>query len=263
MKKLLFAIGFMGTLVMTDAQQASNGFLLSGEVIYQEAVKMDIQLEGVDAQLAAQLPRERKTEKILHFTPQEAMFENHQADDPGDAIHMEGSGMMIKMYEPDDKIYIDLENKRVIEQKDFMSRMFLIESPLEPQKWRISGEQKTILDYACLEAVNDGEGKDIHAWFTPQIAVATGPGRYSGLPGLVLAVEMDGGDRKLEAISLELKPVDESVLKKPTRGKKVSPEEYQAIVDEKMKEMGTEGDGTWHGSGGSDNISTVVIKIEQ
>jgi GLPGLI family protein len=263
MRKLLFVIGFLGTLFVADAQKAGNGFLLSGEVIYQEAVKMDIQLEGVDAQLAAQIPKERKTEKILHFTPEEAMFENHQADDPEDALQMEGSGMMIKITEPDNRIYIDLENQRVIEQKDFMSRIFLIESPLEPQKWRISGEQKTILEYACLEAISEEEGKDVHAWFTPQIAVATGPGRYSGLPGLVLAVEMDNGNRKLEAISLELKPVDKSVLEKPTRGKKVTPEEYQAIVDEKMKEMGIEGDGTWHGSGGSDHTSTVVIKIEQ
>jgi hypothetical protein len=57
--------------------------------------------------------------------------------------------------------------------------------------------------------------------------------------------------------------VDESLLKRPARGKKITPEEYQAIADEKMKEMGAEGDGTWHGSGGADHTSTVVIRIEQ
>jgi GLPGLI family protein len=257
-KKLVFAVGFLCFMAMLDAQQASNGFLLSGEVIYQEIVKMDIQLEGVDAQLADQIPKERKTEKVLHFTEEEAVFENHQKDDPEEAMHMEGSGIMIKMYQPDNKTYIDLKNKKVIEQKEFMSRVFLIESELEPTKWKMTGEQKEILDYACQEAITQVEGKDVHAWFTPQIGVAAGPGKYCNLPGLVLAVEMHDGDLTLEAIGIELKPVDQSVLKKPTKGKKVTRDEYQAIVAEKMKEMGVEGDGN-----GAASTHSVVVRIQQ
>ena len=82
MKKIIFAFGFMCTLGMVNAQQANNGFLLSGSVVYEEIVKLDIQLEGVDEHVAAQIPKERKTEKVLHFTEEEAMFENHQKDDP-------------------------------------------------------------------------------------------------------------------------------------------------------------------------------------
>lgn len=173
-------------------------------------------------------------------------------------MHTEGSGMMIKMYQPDNKTYIDLTNKKVIEQKEFMSRVFLIESELEPEKWKMTGEQKKILDYACQEAIREVDGQDVHAWFTPQIAVAAGPGKYCSLPGLVLAVEMNEGDMKLEAIGIELKPVDKSVLKKPTKGKKVTHDEYQAIVAEKMKEMGVDEDGSGGGSG-----HAVVIRIQQ
>ena len=42
------------------------------------------------------------------------------------------------------------------------------------------------------------------------------------------------------------------------KGKKVSREEYQAIVAEKMEEMGAEGDGPATGSG-----HAVVIRIQQ
>ena len=139
-----------------------------------------------------------------------------------------------------------------------MSRVFLIESELEPEKWKMTGQQKKILEYACQEAVTEVEGKDVHAWFTPQLAVAIGPGRYCSLPGLVLAVEMNDGDMKLEAIGIELKPVDKSVLKKPTKGKKVTRDEYQAIVAEKMKEMGVEEDGSGAGS-----THSVVVRIRQ
>jgi GLPGLI family protein len=258
MKKLVYVLPFLCTLTLINAQQASNGFLLSGEVVYQEIVKMDVQLEGVDPQIAEQIPKERKSEKVLYFTEEEAVFENLQKDDPEEAVHAEGSGMTIKMYQPDNKTYMDLKNNQVIEQKEFMSRVFLIESELEPEKWKMTGKQKKILEYACQEAITEVEGKDVHAWFTPEIEVATGPGPYCSLPGLVLAVEMNEGDMKLEAIGLELKALDKNVLKKPTKGKKVTRDEYQAIVAEKMKEIGVEGDG----SGGGSNHA-VVVRIRQ
>lgn len=256
-------MGLLCSVTLMVAQGSSNGFLLSGEVVYQEIVKMDIKLEGIDSQLADQIPKERKTEKVLHFTEQEAVFENHQKEDPEENMPMEGSGLMIRINEPDNKIYMDLANKKVIEQREFLSRIFLIESELVPEKWKITGEQKKILDYSCQEAVAQVDGDDVHVWFTPQIAVDAGPGTFSGLPGLVLAAEFSGGDRKLEAIGLELKPLDKKLLSKPTKGKKVTSEEFQAMVAEKMKEMGVEGDGTWHEGGGASHTSTVVIRIEE
>ncbi len=255
---MLLSFGFLCSFALIHAQQANSGFLLSGEVIYQEIVKMDIKMEGVDEQLAAQLPKERKSEKVLRFTEKEAMFENLQKEDPEESMPMEGGGMMIKMYEPDNLSYWDLAQKKMIEQKEFMSRVFLIESELKPEKWKMTGQQKMILEYPCQEAITQVEGKEIHAWFTPQIAVGVGPGRYSGLPGLVLAMEMDGGDRTLTAIKLDLKPIEKGAIKKPGKGKKVTLEEYQAIVAEKMKEMGAE-----EGEGGSGHTHSVVIRIQQ
>ncbi len=256
MRKSIFVFGLLFTLGMVKAQNANNGFLLSGSVVYEEIIKLDIQLEGMDAQMAAQIPKERKTEKVLHFTEEEALYENHQSDDAEDAEPMESSGMMIKMYKPENISYIDLTDKKLIEQKEFMSRVFLIESDLAQEKWKMTGNQRAILEYACQEAITEVEGKEVHAWFTPQISVAAGPGRYNSLPGLVLAVEMNDGDYKINAISVELKPVDKSMLKKPTKGKKVTREEYQAIVAEKMKEMGVEG-------GGAGSTHSVVIRIHQ
>ena len=146
MRKLVFVCGFLFTVFMTHAQQANNGFLLSGEVVYQEIVKLDIQLEGVDEHIAAQIPKEQKSEKVLHFTEEEAMFETKLKDDPEENMHTEGEGIVMKMYQPDNKTYMDLKNKKLIEQKEFMSRVFLIESELEAEKWKMTGEQKKILD---------------------------------------------------------------------------------------------------------------------
>ena len=52
---------------MLMAQNANNGFLLSGSVIYEQTVQLNIQLEGDAAQFADAMPKERKSEKILHL----------------------------------------------------------------------------------------------------------------------------------------------------------------------------------------------------
>jgi len=258
MKKTQFAFALFLFTVLLHAQEANNGFLLAGSVIYEEMIKMDIQLEGMDAQMAAQIPKERTSEKVLHFSEEASLFENHQKEDVEEIISKEGRGIVIELHEPDNLTYTDLKNGMLIRQTEFMSRVFLIESELKTEKWKLTGKQLSILDYACQEAIAEVDGKDVHAWFTSQIAVGAGPGPYSQLPGLVLAVEVNDGDRTLMATSVDIKPLDKSVLKKPTKGKKVSPEEFETIVAEKMKEMGAEGDGL-----GAGNAHTVVIKISQ
>lgn len=163
---------------------------------------------------------------------------------------------MIKMAEPENKMYIDLKAGMQIEQKEFMTRMFLIESERTKWEWKLTGNQKMILNYPCQEAISSSEEKEVVAWFTPSIAVSVGPGNYGNLPGLVLEVNIDEGTRLLAAKSIELKELDKGLLKKPSKGKEVTEEEYQAIVAEKLKEMGVEHEG----AGGGDH--TVVIRIE-
>jgi len=257
MKKLILIPIFMLCAVVVNAQKTDNGFLLSGTVIYQQIAKLNIKLEGDGAAFADALPKEQRSEKILHFTEKSSLYENYNSGGKDDPMPAEQGGVMIRMAEPENRTFSDLANKKVIEQKDFMSRLFLVESELPAVKWKMTGNQKLILEYPCQEAVSEEDSMQIHAWFTPTIPVPAGPGEYVGLPGLVLAVEMHNGDRRLEAISVEMKPLDKAIIKPPTKGKKVTPEEYDAIVDEKMKEMGAE-----HMEGGGGN-HTWVIEIKK
>jgi GLPGLI family protein len=256
MKKSILMILVMLTGSLMFAQQGGTGILMSGAVIYEQIVKLDIQLEGEAAQFAHMLPKERKSEKILHFTEEASLYENHHSEDLEEPMDMDGGGtMMIKMAEPDNKVFTDLSKGLQIEQKEFMSRLFLIESALEKGAWKITGSQKRILEYPCQEAITEEDDKVVRVWFTPNIAIPAGPVGYGNLPGLVLGVDIDEGEHIILATSIELKPVDKALLKKPGKGKKVTQEEYQAIVEEKMKEMGAEQEG---GSG-----HAVVVKIRQ
>jgi GLPGLI family protein len=242
---------------MVMAQQQDRGFLLSGSVIYEQIDQLNIQMEGDAAQFADALPKERKSEKILHFNEEASLYENLHTEDPESTPDVHGAGgMMIKMAEPENKMYIDLKAGVQIEQKEFMTRMFLIESDRTKWEWKLTGNQKMILDYPCQEAISSSEEKEVVAWFTPAIAVSVGPGNYGNLPGLVLEVNIDEGSHLLAAKSVELKALENGLLKKPSKGKEVTEEEYQAIVAEKLKEMGVDHEG----AAGGDH--TVVIRIE-
>jgi len=225
----------------------------SGEITYLETRKLNITLSGADQALAAQLPKEQKSSLRLLFTPEKSLYSN----DPGVAkedVMTSGEGeqgMMVRMVRPENKTFTDLVNLETVEQRDFMSRMFLIAEKLDPGVWKLTGKQKTILDYPCQEAIRQQDSITIIAWFTPAIPVSTGPGRFQGLPGLVLAVDIDNGQRTIQATAVKLGNVDANEIIKPKEGKKVSQEDFNKIVEEKRKEMNAQ----YGGSGG-----VVVIR---
>ena len=239
--------------MLAAAQENPPATWTSGTVVYEQIVKLDIKLEGESAQFANMMPKERKSEKILRFTPGASLFENKAADEEQNLRTESGGGaVMIKMVEPDNKVYTDLSAKVQIEKREFMTREFLIGSPSGSTNWKITGNQKLIMNYPCQEAsmVN---GKDtVRVWFTPLIPVPAGPGVYNGLPGLVLAVDINNGKQILNARSVDLTPVADNQIAKPGKGKKVTREEYDKMVEEKMKEMGGEA-----GPGGN----RVMIRI--
>lgn len=69
-------------------------------------------------------------------------------------------------------------------------------------KWKITDETKIIGGYKVTKATTEsyeikkGDGfyyGNAIAWFTTEIPISSGPGRYAGLPGLILEIEYDKG----------------------------------------------------------------------
>jgi len=85
------------------------------------------------------------------FTPDVALYQKVKKKENEDINQTseDGGQVMIKMQEPDDKFYLDLKEKKKTEQRDFMGRIFLMESEMKSQVWKITGKQKTILNYPC------------------------------------------------------------------------------------------------------------------
>jgi len=242
MKKQLLFLAANAIFIAGHGQTATET-KTSGIVRYEEKMKLEIKLEGESAAFADQLPKERTEQKILWFTPEMSLYRGDPEKQNKEVEEHEAAGaiVQVKMASSDDQVYYNFRTGIKTEQRDFMTRMFLIESDIEKPNWKLTGEQKTILNYHCQEAQLDDNGKKVKAWFTPEIPVPAGPQKFGNLPGLILAVDIDDGSRTLTATSVEPKPVDQSLLVKPKKGKKVTAEQYKKIVDEKMKEMGGKG----------------------
>ena len=252
MKKIILSIlvsAILSTLII-NAQDKS-----SGTVVYEEVTKIEIKLEGEMAHLMKDLPKEQRAEKMLYFSPEASLYtapEKEEETDHG----MGGGGMRIMMGAgPENKLYVDLKKEEVIEQREFMTRTFLINGEMPSSDWKITGEQKMILDYPCMEATKTDTASVVtRVWFAPTIPVKCGPGKYCNLPGLVLEVDIDNGKRKMLAQSLDFTAPAKELFKKPKSGKKVSNEEFDKIVAEKIKEMG--------GEEGMGSGSTIMIRVK-
>ncbi len=224
----------------------------SGTVVYNETMKLEIHLEGMGSDMEQMLPKERKAVKMLHYSPDASIYLNGEKNEEQEVTEeMAGGGtMIIKMDEPDEQVYFDIKNQTVTEQRDFMSRMFLIESLIDSIPWKLTGSRREILGLTCMEAMFIKDTVKTVAWFTPDIPVSTGPGKYRGLPGLILEVNVNEGKRLITAASAT--PGDVSaLLVSPKKGKKVTRAEFNRMVEEKSNEN--------QGEGGA----TFMIKISQ
>lgn len=75
----------------------------------------------------------------------------------------------------------------------------------------------------------------VTAWYTPQVPVNNGPGEYWGLPGLILEINADRTTMLCSKIIMN--PTEKEEIKKPSKGKEVTRDEYNVIMKQKMEEM--------------------------
>lgn len=137
-----------------------------------------------------------------------------------------------------DRAYKNLEENRTVDKRELFGKAFLIEDELESLEWKLTGERKQLLNYLVMEATTTIQDTvPVSAWFTPQIPLGHGPQAYSGLPGLILEVNQNDGRMVLTASDIVLEDIPDNMIVPPTKGKKVSREEFRQIRKEKMEEM--------------------------
>lgn len=246
MKKVILLLYAVSLSFSMKSQDQSSTVTTSGNIAFKETTKIEIKLEGDAARFADQLPKEQVSNRQLLFNTDFSLYQPAPDAQHEEEINQQG-GTMIRMINggENDKIFCDLKNKKKTEQKEFMTRMFLVDGDMKTQEWKIGGNFQTIMGYNCQEAVNTDTTRKVVAWFAPVIPVSSGPAGFGGLPGMILKLDINDGKRVIVATSIgQSLPADELI--KPKDGKKVTDEEFRKIVDEKRKEMGDQ-----NGEGGN------------
>lgn len=228
----------------------------SGEITYKETIRIEIELpEGME-QFANMVPSEQSFQKVLLFDATQNLYkdaEKKNGEENETSSEEDGVQMKIAFSSPDNQLYCNTENGRTLERRSFMEKKFLIEGKAKRYKWEMTGEQKNILDYTCQKAIYKDTSKTVVAWYTSQIPVSAGPSAYAGLPGIILELDINEGSQLITATKIALKVLDKESITKPKKGKKVSEEEFNAIVDQKTKEMQEE-----YGGSGNVIIKTTI-----
>lgn len=76
----------------------------------------------------------------------------------------------------------------------FSAEFYRYVEPMPELGWTIGDETCEILGYKCRRAECDFRGRRYTAWFTEEIPISSGPWKFHGLPGLIMAVEDSEGD---------------------------------------------------------------------
>ncbi|NNE34401.1 MAG: GLPGLI family protein, partial [Rhodothermales bacterium] len=135
--------------------------------------------------------------------------------------------------------FVDFDTEEAIQRREFLDRVFLIDGAPKPE-WRLTSDESEFLGYLSHRAVATVDSTLVEAWFTTEIPVPAGPDDFYGLPGLILVLTTDEGNRSYVATDVSLRQVDPGLIVAPTDGKKVTRQEYDRIVEEKRAEMQTQ-----------------------
>ena len=235
----------------------------NGKIIYEEVMKLQIDLGPEMQQYADLIPSENKNKMELLFNQDECLYQktaietgehNHAGENIETRSIVIGGGAS-------SVIYRNLKEQACVTSQNMMGKQFLIDGDCAMLDWKIKSEQKNISGYNCIKAVAEVDSNQIiTAWFTPEITIPIGPANYHGLPGLVihLAVEGDNNNTTYAAVDFQFGNFDDQIIA-PTKGKKVSNKEFREIVEKQMEEMQSMMGG--QGSSRSGANGNVMIKV--
>ncbi len=232
MKYLLFA-----TLIF-------SAFLLraqtSGMIVFEEKTDLHRMLPPEREDMKDMIPQFNSSKFELIFTENESSYRPKKEEELANGESAQGGHMRMRFGGRGNRIvYKNLDLDTMIDSREFMQKQFLIIGAPTKRKWKIGTNQKEILGYNCLEASYQQDSANTYVvWFTPMLQISNGPADFQHLPGMIMRVDMNNGQYTITAVELTMDTIDLTALVAPTKGKEVTAEEFDAIREEKLKEMG-------------------------
>ncbi|MDF2190933.1 GLPGLI family protein [Paraflavitalea sp. CAU 1676] len=262
MKKIW--MGCLAILLIATARAQQT----EGKVVYERTMEMVMRFQGMDERIAQQIPRTRTDKFEILFANGKSLRRQLPAEESDEQAFQsavgDGRQMQVRMMVAgaDDVTFTDHLNGTYIDQRELGTKKVLVGDTIRKLSWKLTGDTKTILGYACqaattqristrmMTSMSNGEMKreeiqdtaNITAWFTTSIPASVSPEFAGQLPGLVLAIDINNGRTVYKAIEVSPK-VDVTAVKEPKEGKRLTPKEFADERSKLMRDMQTGGPG--------------------
>jgi GLPGLI family protein len=254
MKKILIASASLLLMTSSEAQ------LKEGKILYERTFQLQIRIADGNPAFQNMIPKERKDKFELLFSETKSLWQPVEDENQGDEMNFGDGGdmrMVIRMPGSEDITFHNIAEAKKVEQRELGGKNYIVTDSIRRLNWKLAGETKNILGYNCMKAtaqrtqesmrMNMDNGRmtresvidtlNIVAWFTNEIPGSFGPEMYQGqLPGTILEMDVNSGRSFFKAVEVLLK-VDAAKIKEPSKGKKVTPEEFAKEREKLFSEM--------------------------
>jgi GLPGLI family protein len=244
MKRIVLVVG---VLVSLAAAHIVFGQTTEGVIHFETKINLHRNIPPEREGMKSMIPEFRTSKNTLYFNSNESLYKPVIEDEEEE---FGSGGMRMRFSAPQTETYINTDQQMRTVAQEFMGKKYLIEDTLKMSPWKFGTETKTIAGYVCKQAYYTEESPvfmggpqgqprsaEITAWYTDQIRPFLGPDRYNTLPGAVLAIDINNGERVTVATKVEGRTLKKNELKAPTTGAKITQEEFRKMVAEQMEKM--------------------------
>jgi GLPGLI family protein len=256
MRKILLLAGLLASVFAAQVV-----FAQTGVITYENRMNLHRNIPADRQEMKAMIPEFRTTKFQLIFNGEESLFKPI-IEDEDEQFTAGGGGMRMTMRMPRTETYTNSVSTEILSVQEIMGKKYLVADSIKMSPWKFGTETKEILGYTCKQAYfirteeqqtmrMTGSGpptpekvmitQEITAWYTDQIRPSLGPDRFNTLPGTVLAVDINNGERVLVARNVEMRELKKGELKVPDSGTKMTQAEFRKTMDEQMEKMRANG----------------------
>lgn len=250
----------LGMLVCLLAAHAV--FAQQGVITYENRVNQHRNIPADRQELKARIPEFRTTKMQLFFNGEESLYKPLIEDEEEQfTAGGGGGGMRMSFRQQKTETYTNNSTSIILSLQELTGKKYLITDTVKMSPWKLGTETKEIMGYTCRMAyytatqeittmrMENGTAtpekrtitQEITAWYTDQIRPALGPERFNTLPGTVLALDINNGERVIVARNVELRELKKDELKVPDASTKVTQAEFRKIQEEQMEKMRANG----------------------
>lgn len=238
MKKILLLTGI---LAMLTAAQIVFGQSDQGLITYDVKINMHRRLPADRQAMKDVIPEFNTVQDQLFFNATESLYKPVEEEE--EPFEHDNGPVRIQMRRPATEVYFNYaESKRVLLQ-ELMGKKYLIEDSIKVAPWKFGTETKLILDKPCKHAFyyDEERKQQVVAWYTDQLRMFMGPENFNSLPGTILQVDINDGERVITATKVEFRPLKKNEMKIPSGGQRITQQEFRKLSDAQMERMRANG----------------------